>query len=148
MENKKQFIIGSVVVIILVGAVSFYAGTFFGSAKKTASTGSLATGGQRTFQMNGSGRGQAGGLMRQNGGGVIGEILSHDSSSITVKIGDGGSKIIFTPSSTRITKNILGSVADLQNGTQVSIIGTPNADGTLNAETVQVREAIAVPVKK
>jgi hypothetical protein len=77
--------------------------------------------------------------IRNTGGFTTGEIISKDTTSITVKLATGGSKIIFLDANTKVSKSVDGSVNDLTTGTQVSITGTPNTDGSVNATNVQIR---------
>jgi hypothetical protein len=54
----------------------------------------------------------------------------------------GGSKIVFLDTNTKITKQAEGSASDLAVGTQVSVSGAPNADGSVNAQMVQIRPVL------
>ena len=87
------------------------------------------------------------------GGFTTGQIISKDATSITVQLMAGGtassgqasgSKIIFLDSNTKITKSVDGTVNDLIVGEQVSINGTANTDGSVNAQTVQIRPKMPV----
>ncbi|MFA6353625.1 MAG: hypothetical protein WCW93_01695 [Candidatus Paceibacterota bacterium] len=145
MNNKK---IGLVIVgiIILVGA--FYGGMVYGKSQTpTKNQGMQAFGQNGPLGVKGSARGA--------GGFTIGQIIAKDTNSITVQliaegVGQGGSatpfaggsKIVFVDNNTKVTKSVDGTISDLAIGTQVSIIGTPNADGSENAQTVQIRSVI------
>jgi len=87
-------------------------------------------------------RGGAGGGRNGGGGFTAGQIIAKDDKSITVSLMGGGSKIIFFDTNTKISKQTQGSVSDLTVGTQVSITGTPNTDGSVNAQMVQIRPAV------
>ncbi len=143
-SNKK---IGLVVmgVLLLVGV--FYGGVVYGKSHAPVSANTRGQGGQ-AFGGGRGGRG-TGGL----GGFTTGEIIGKDDKSITVKLMDGGpaspsqggSKIIFFDTNTTISKFAAGSVADLATGTQVSVTGSPNTDGSMNAQSVQIRPARTTP---
>ena len=140
--NKK--IIMGVIVIVLAGGF-FYTGMMYGEQKNKVIENSLSQNRQGQLQQfsgrNGPG-GQRGGAMRAGGGFITGEILSKDAQSITVKLRDGGSKIILVSESTRVTKETEGTIDDLSIGTGVSIAGETNSDGSINAQSVQIRQNI------
>lgn len=131
-KNKNKKIIGIVIIIAL--SLSFYAGTKYAQGK-VASRGA-------NFQAGGRISG-IGGMMRGNGspaGNVTtGDIISKDTTSITVGLRAGGSKIVFVSSATAISTIASGTPADLISGKQVIIQGTGNQDGSINASNIQVR---------
>ena len=88
------------------------------------------------FNVNGTQRGARQGA---NGGVVSGQILSQDAKSITLKLNNGGSKIIFLSDTTQIMKSTTGAVADLTTGENLMVNGTANADGSITAQTIQIR---------
>lgn len=89
------------------------------------------------------------GMMRQGGnvafrGGatgarpVMGEIISQDDKSVTVKMQDGSTKIVLLSSRTSINKAAAGTTADLKSGTMIAAFGTTNADGSVTASSIQL----------
>ena len=136
---KKNILAYIVVLIVLVGAGAFYGGMVYGKSQ----TSSSAT----TPSGFGSGRGGRGGGFGANGGGgiVVGQIISNDGQSITVQLRNasssatGSTKIVFFSTSTPIMKSVSGSGSDLQAGANVLVMGTPNPDGSVTAQTIQLR---------
>ena len=136
MQKNIQIvhILATVVIVILFG-VSFYGGMKYSQSKK----GNFAQDFGR-FQQTGSG---GMGVNRNSGGGFInGEIISKDDKSITLKDKTGGSKIIFFSDTTEISKFASGSKEDLVVGQAVMIAGKTNSDGSVTAQTIQVRPGI------
>ena len=80
----------------------------------------------------------------QIGGGVSGEILNIDEKSITLKMRDGGSRIVFFTNSTPVYKSVAGTSADLKVGAQISTFGNSGSDGSIIAESIQIRDALSV----
>ena len=145
MKNKK--IIFVVVGIIILAGV-FYGGMVYGKSQSLTqhANGFGLNMQNRTGQFGMSARGN-----RMGGGFVGGEIISKDDKSITVKIMSNdpngtntttGSKIIFFDTSTTVSKTATGSLTDLAVGTQVSVQGTTNSDGSVTAKTIQIRPMI------
>ena len=129
-KNKK---IGLIILVVVVLAGVFYGGVVYDKSKIPARGQAFGVG------VNFGGIGGTMSTRAGNGGFTTGEIISKDDKSITVKLMDGGSKIIFLDTNTKISKQTSGTVDDLATGTQVSIMGTSNADGSENAESVQIR---------
>ena len=144
MNKNKQIGLGVAGVIVLI--VVFYVGMIYGGNNVRASINSRS--GSMVFGQNGAGgmRGirNGGGTM---GGFIGGEIISKDDKSVIVKLQDGGSKIIFLDNNTKVTKSANGTLTDLTVGTSVSVTGTPNTDGSVTAQSVQIRPNIAIPAK-
>ncbi|MBU1612868.1 hypothetical protein KKC87_00335 [Patescibacteria group bacterium] len=76
---------------------------------------------------------------RAGGGFVSGEIIGRDDKSLTLKLTDGGSKIVFFADSTEIGIFEKGEIADLENGKAVTVSGSPNEDGSVIAQSIQIR---------
>lgn len=85
---------------------------------------------------SGQGRRFGGGL---NGGGrLAGEILSADDKSVTVKLPDGSSKIVFLSDKTQINKAETAQKSDLKVGQMVAVFGSDNSDGSVTASNIQL----------
>jgi hypothetical protein len=70
-----------------------------------------------------------------------GDISKIEGSMITVKLPDGGSKLIITSSSTKVMQMTEATPDILKTETPVMVMGSANADGSLTASTIQIRPA-------
>ena len=147
---KKNHYIAVLAIVIVVGGGAFYGGMQYGASKTKATQvaargnfggGAGANGGQRSSQGGQNGGQRMAGGANVSGGFVNGSIISKDDKSITVKSQDGSSKIIFFSDSTTIGKATSGSVSDLATGQQVMVNGKANSDGTIAAQSIQIRPA-------
>jgi len=129
--NKKSTQIIIAVVILIVG---FGAGLAYGknsaaapAATRSGFTGS--TGARGAF----AGRGGA--------GGVIGTVAAKDANTISIQLiaTSSGSQIVLYSPSTAITKTISGTIDDVSIGSSVIVQGTPNPDGSVSANSIQIR---------
>jgi hypothetical protein len=129
---KNKIIVSVIVGVIIVGGGAFYAGIKYTGVNKSQR-------GNFTNQMLGNQNGGIGmrGVQRLDGM-TIGEIITKDEKSITVKLPNGGSKIIFLTEKTIVTKNVVGSATDLVVNENVIINGSANSDGSINAESIQL----------
>jgi hypothetical protein len=73
---------------------------------------------------------------------ITGEILSQDDKSITVKLSDGSSKIVFLPDNIKVEKTSDASRSDLKVGEKVGVFGTTNSDGSVTAQNVQLNPQV------
>ncbi len=149
-----------IIAVIIVGGGSFYAGMKYGqsSSAKTGQGGisqadfqnlrnlSPEERQQRLQQLGANANGFQSGRGGDSGGGVAnGEIIAKDDKSITVKIQGGGSKIVFFSQSTEISKSASGTANDLDTGKTITVRGTTNQDGSITAQSIQLRPAIQNP---
>ncbi|MCX6789325.1 MAG: DUF5666 domain-containing protein [Candidatus Gribaldobacteria bacterium] len=146
---KKNIIIAiAIIVAIVVGVGSFYGGMQYGKSKSAGGGLANLTPEQRQARFQQMAGGANTGVQRatRNGGGLaMGEIISKDANSVTVKLSDGGSKIAFIATSTQVMKFAAGSLDDLIIGQNVSISGATNQDGSLTAQSIQLRPKPATP---
>ncbi len=144
-EINKKYVGIVVLLVVLVGAGSFWGGMTY-AKKNTTDFGARGAGANFQGRM-----GQFGGMNsrggRTGGGNLFGEIISQDEKSLTVKLQDGGSKIVFLSDQTKVAKSVDGTKADLVTGAGVVVNGIPNPDGSITAQSVQIRPAMPVPVK-
>jgi hypothetical protein len=133
--KKNQTIIVFIIIAIIIGIGAFYGGMQFGKSQINSAQQ------QRRQAFNGQAINQNG--RPGNGNNFVnGEILAKDDKSVTLKLLDGGSKIIFFSDSTQITKSATGAVADLTTGENLMVNGTTNTDGSITAQTIQIRPKI------
>lgn len=123
-------------IIWLVIAIAAFAGGMY-YANATASA-TAFSGARNQGSFASSTRGAFG--ARGNGGGFVsGQVITKDAQSITVQLPNGNSAIVFYSSSTQVMKPAAASIADLVPGTEISVGGTENADGSMTAQSIQVR---------
>ena len=141
-------IVGVIVLVVIVGGGAFYGGVAYAQMSRGGlgggNFGNFSTEDRARFTANGSPggmRGQAG----MNGGFTAGEVISKDETSITIKMQDGNTKIVLVGSSAQILKSSAGSTDDLSVGAQVNITGSANSDGSLTAQSIQIRPEGVAP---
>jgi hypothetical protein len=123
-----------IVVAVVVGVAAFFGGSAYG--KSHAASGAMAQfGGRGNF----GGQAGAGRRAGMGGGLTAGQIISEDAMSLTVQIPQGGSKIVFFSPTTNIVKSVAGTAADLKVGVQVVVTGAVNSDGSIAAQSIQLR---------
>ncbi len=140
----NKLIISIIAVAVVVGGGAFFGGMKYAESKSPrfsrADFQNLSPEErQRRIQEVGANVGEAFGDHAGGGGFVAGEIISKDDKSVTIKLRDGGSKIVFYSNSTEIGKFVNGSASDLEIGKNVTVQGTSNSDGSITARTIQLR---------
>jgi len=127
-----------ILIIIVVGVGAFFTGMKYGQSRKSFAG----------LEFNGRQMGVLGANFENGknvrGGATGGEILSKDDTSITLKLQDGGSKIILYSDATKITKSTDGILGDLKNGENIIVTGSTNSDGSVTAQTIQIRPEISI----
>ncbi len=136
----KKFLPVIIGVALVVGGGAFYGGMKYAQAKAPT----------RTFQRSFNG-GQGGGMGFRGGAGggmmgfLSGDILSNDGKTLTIKGRDGSSKIVLLSDTTDIMVSVAGKASDLEVGKTVMVQGKPNSDGSITAQSVQVRPPMPAP---
>jgi len=152
-------IITIIIVVIIAGGVAFYGGTKYTKSQSSQEGFSRADfqnlsseERQQRFQELGNGANRTFGADHEGGdsfrrGGfrsgandsrsLTGEVLSQSEDSLTIKLNDGSTKIIFVSDSTQITKFVEGTIGNLNEGDQISVSGEENPDGSYSAQTIQ-----------
>jgi len=137
---KRNQVIGGVIILIIVAGGSFYAGQ---ATAKSATPAQGQFGAGFTAGAGGA-TGFAGrtGARGAGGGFTAGQIVSVSASSISIQQQNGSSsEIVLLSPSTQILKQTSGTAADLTAGTEVTVTGTSNSDGSLTATSIQIRPA-------
>lgn len=150
---KKIIILSVLITTLVVGSGAFYGGMKYAESKNVRRFSqndqqnlTLTERQARIQQMGASGLTAFGGVKNGNRGGsvnanfVMGQIIAKDDKSITVKLSDGGSKIIFYSDSVSIGKITSGVASDLEIGKNITINGTADQDGSLTAKSIQINE--------
>ncbi|MDO8514043.1 MAG: DUF5666 domain-containing protein [bacterium] len=140
MDTK--FIVWALIGIVVVGGAGFWGGIQYAASKTPVGRGQFAAG---NFA---GGRATS---ARAGGNAAFGTIIAKDANSITVQLGGpnatstngvaSGSKIILYNTNTEVGKTAVGSVSDLSVGQMVTANGTVNSDGSITAQTIQIRPA-------
>jgi len=126
--TKTLLISISTVILLAVGGGAFYGGTIYSKSQNA-----------RVFNVANF-QGVRGNRTAGLGNFILGDIISKDSSSITLKLpNSAGSRIIFYSDITQISKTTTGTANDLVAGTSVSVTGATNPDGSVTAQTIQIR---------
>lgn len=132
MKNKWLLI---VLVGLGMGVIGFFAGQKFASARRASLMnnfrGQLGQGGNFANSLRGE-NGQSG--VRP----VNGEIIDRNDKSITVKLKDNSSKIVFLSDKTEISQASEAAKTDLTVGSRVLVIGQSNTDGSVTADNIQL----------
>ncbi len=148
--RQKIWMIILVATIVVIGGGAFFGGVKYSEGKGQQTLRNFSAGMQQGLNGRAEMTGRTGGI---TGGGIVsGEIISGDDQSVTVKLRDGGSKIIFFSSSTEISKFTSGAASDLGAGKIIMVSGKANQDGSVVAQTIQIRPEVApapaVPTSK
>ena len=143
----KKLISISLVTLVVAGTLGFFGGMKYAQSKGSSVNPSFAQGVGQNRMMGGLQSGTKRVGAGPAGGFVSGDILSKDDKSITVKMRDGSSKIVFYSGTTSVGKAVAGTAADLVTGQQVTVSGTTNSDGSVTAQQIQIRpEGSPTPV--
>ncbi len=136
----KKIIPIFIVVLLVVAAGAFYGGMKYGQSQRRSFNGEQF--GSQIPSGNGFGKGTISG--NRNGGGMLsGEIIAKDDQSITIKLPGGSSKMVFYSATMEIGKFTSGALTDLAVGENVMVNGETNNDGSVTAQSIQIRPAIS-----
>ena len=128
MKNSK-LITSIILSVVISGTLFYYIGIKSASPTTSGVSGNLG----RYYQAGGNKNGGS------SGNSLVGSVIDKNSQSITVQSRDGSSKIVLVSGATRISKSVSGNLNDLSNRENVIIIGQTNSDGSITAESIQIR---------
>jgi len=140
----KKIIPIIIISIIVIGGGAFYGGMKYGQSKSPLSNLSrqnfqnLSPEQRQQLFQGGTGRGTGTNFLS-------GEVITKDEQSLTLKMPDGGSKIVFFSDSTEISKTTEGSINDIEIGKQIMVSGDQNSDGSYTAKTIQLSPRYLTP---
>jgi len=140
--NKTKVIISVLIVLIVAGAAAgFVVGMKYQQTKQFGNSqanrgGRLESNNRQGQQAQGKNTGQQR-LGMQGYRPLVGQILSQDDKSITVKLNDGSSKIVLFSQTTTVSKASQGAVADLKVGDTIRVFGSTSPDGSVIAQDIQ-----------
>ena len=142
-------IIPILVALIIIGGGVFYGGMRYGQSKSNFPRQDFQNLSpeerQQLFQGNVGGSLQRG-TGRGTGANFLGgEVIVKDEQSLTIKMPDSGSSIVFFSGSTEISKTAEGSINDIEVGKQITVTGEQNSDGSYTAKTIQLSPRLPAP---
>jgi len=143
-----------IIAIIIVGGGAFYGGIKYQQSKNSFGNFSRQNlqnlseeQRQQLFQGNVGGNMQRGVGKGTGAGFLKGEVIDKDEQSLTLKMMDGSSMIIFFSGSTEISKTAEGLINDIEIGKQITVSGDQNSDGSYTAKTIQLSAPFSNPDK-
>jgi hypothetical protein len=141
ISTKNIYIISIALILVIAGA--FYGGMKYSESKVPNGVSGARNPGN--FSQVGRQQGFQGMRNGQSGANFInGDIIANNGNTITVKLRDGGSKIVFLSDSTQITKSTDGTRDDLVVDKSVMINGQQNSDGSVTAQMIQIRPQMPI----
>lgn len=127
--KKNVIIIAVGVAILVIGGGAFYGGMAYAKSMNSQ-------------RMMGQGLRNSGGRFMAGTNFISGDIISKDNQSVTVKMRDGSSRIIFYSGTTEVGKFVSGTIDDVAVGKTVMVNGKTNTDGSITAQSIQIRPAM------
>jgi len=128
-----------IITVVVITAVLAGGGAFYGGMKYAQSKVPQRGNFSANFQRNGAANIIGGTRANGSGGFTAGDIVAKDNNSITVKLSNGSSKVVFFSDTIEVDKFAKGTASDLQVGESVTVGGQANQDGSITAQTIQIR---------
>ncbi|HZE87412.1 MAG TPA: hypothetical protein VE090_04360 [Methylomirabilota bacterium] len=135
-----------VIIVIVVAAGAFFGGMKYQQGKTAGGMITFGNGQYGQGQGGQRGQGSQGRLGGRSGmgGATVGEVVSVDANSVTIKLQDGSSKIVNLSTSTTISKTDTASKSDLKKGDRIAAFGMSNSDGSITAQNIQLNPMFRV----
>lgn len=127
-KNVKQYVMGVLIAIVCFGG-GYLAGKNQGGVQSSVSQ----NGGRQGSGMNRT-------AFRGSAGLLAGDVVSKDATSLSIKMRDGGSRVVLYSPSTSVLKSVAGVIDDVIQGEIITVSGTPNSDGSITAQSIQIRQ--------
>jgi len=143
---KSNQIIAVFVLLLIVAIGSFFVGTKYQQKQSISNFREQMIGNR---QGQGMGRNTQNGDTTKNRGQMVGfrqtvgEIISVDDKSITIKMTDGSSKIVLVSDSTKINQSTTATKTDLKIGTKIMVNGDTNTDGSISSRNIEINPTFA-----
>jgi hypothetical protein len=141
----------TVALVVVIGVLGgFYSGWKYSQSKTAATTpaaavssapAAAATAGTGATGGGAAGGGAAGGFAGR--GATVGQVTAVNGNVVTIHNPQTNQDVkVDIAAGTVISRSVAASVADLQPGTDVTVTGQPNADGSLNATAITIVPAL------
>ena len=127
------------IIITAIVALGIGLGGGYAAAKVSAPA---TTSGSNTSFARGSARGLRGGNQSANGF-IAGTVAKENSESLTIDTRDGNSHLVLLTPATSVFKSVAGSLTDVTIGSTVTVSGSTNSDGSISADSIQLRRTNA-----
>lgn len=136
---KKQNTLFLILGFVIIAGGAFFGGMKYQESKQSNFQSRFANNGFEARNGNSQGQMMSGGNRNLNGfRPVNGEIISADDKSITIKLTDGSSRIVFFSDKTTVNRSTQAAVSDLKTGEKVMVMGQQEADGSIVAQTISL----------
>lgn len=140
MEIKNILLF--ITVLIIVGGGAFYGGMRYEQSKKFFPQDFQNFSPEQRQQFFLQREGQ-----RVDGRFLVGKVIGKDEKSLTLKMQDNSTRIVFFSDSTKISKTTEGKIDDIEIGKQIIVSGSQNSDGSYSAKTIQVSPILSNSIR-
>lgn len=138
--NKNIILV--IVLIIVMGGAGFFGGVKYQQDKVPR----MGQFGRNENSLNNRNQIDIG-QKRMGNGQIVGEIVSVDEKTMTVKMTDGSSKIVLLSENTAVSKSTEAQKSELKAGVRVAVLGTPNTDGSVTGQNIELEPKLLGQLK-